>query len=517
MESHSPNSSDDPEWEDVVETPASDSDTSEDDEDLEFYDLDEEEEEEQEQESHHDLQDQRASHPPPTPPRIFTHLFLRESSPFAWAAPRRQQSLLTQFLPSSVPSRVWKFNAKPYCAQFSYDGSLFYAATQDFNIHLYNPLLDFSKIATIKAHPGRWTITDCDLSKDSRSLFYSSIHDTIFYVNLSPFVDSANDAFGCSTMDSSSPATHIPLSLGDDCGVWSIRVSDDGRELVAGATDGLIYVYDIEYKRVLHRVSGHRDDVNAVTFADTSSNLLLSGSDDTTLRLWDRRSSLVSNSPAGILTGHTEGITFLTTRGRDGRTVVSNAKDQTMKVWDLRNLLTMASAREVLRVDYGTGYDYRWQPYPKARARPSHPRDVSVATYTGHSVLRTLIRCHYSPESTGYRYLYSGSADGNVCIWDPEKQPNGGEAIKVLSTPRVTPNAELTTEEEEAILRRFAPTEGALTAQDRAYFLRLLRQRQRQASGREVCVRDVSWNPGAPQIVASLWKGEEGGLESFEF
>jgi WD repeat-containing protein 23 len=38
-------------------------------------------------------------------------------------------------------------------------------------------------------------------------------------------------------------------------------------------------------------------------------------------------------------------------------------------------------------------------------------------TYRGHSVLRTLIRCHFSPaETTGAQYLYSGSADGRVHV-----------------------------------------------------------------------------------------------------
>lgn len=38
-------------------------------------------------------------------------------------------------------------------------------------------------------------------------------------------------------------------------------------------------------------------------------------------------------------------------------------------------------------------------------------------TYRGHSVLRTLIRCHFSPtETTGAQYLYSGSADGKIHV-----------------------------------------------------------------------------------------------------
>ena len=50
---------------------------------------------------------------------------------------------------------------------------------------------------------------------------------------------------------------------------------------------------------------------------------------------------------------------------------------------------------------------------------PNHPHDCSVTTYTGHRVLKTLIRCHFSPpSSTGQQYLYSGSEDGRVHIWN---------------------------------------------------------------------------------------------------
>lgn len=36
-------------------------------------------------------------------------------------------------------------------------------------------------------------------------------------------------------------------------------------------------------------------------------------------------------------------------------------------------------------------------------------------TYRGHSVLQTLVRCHFSPEfTTGQRYIYTGCAAGRV-------------------------------------------------------------------------------------------------------
>ncbi len=40
-------------------------------------------------------------------------------------------------------------------------------------------------------------------------------------------------------------------------------------------------------------------------------------------------------------------------------------------------------------------------------------------TYRGHSVLMTLIRCYFSPaETTGQQYIYTGSADGCVYVYD---------------------------------------------------------------------------------------------------
>lgn len=37
--------------------------------------------------------------------------------------------------------------------------------------------------------------------------------------------------------------------------------------------------------------------------------------------------------------------------------------------------------------------------------------------YTGHEVLRTLIRCHFSPaETTGQQYIYSGASDGRIHV-----------------------------------------------------------------------------------------------------
>lgn len=70
-----------------------------------------------------------------------------------------------------------------------------------------------------------------------------------------------------------------------------------------------------------------------------------------------------------------------------------------VKIQNNESLFLCPSSNSRLR-DYD--WDYRWMEYPSYARRLKHPHDQSLATYKGHSVLRTLIRCYFSPE---YRYF----------------------------------------------------------------------------------------------------------------
>ncbi|KAJ3277733.1 hypothetical protein HK104_003017 [Borealophlyctis nickersoniae] len=382
-----------------------------------------------------------------------------------------------RFMPNQSNDLVDRYASRAYSGQFSEDGTFFYSCTQDFRVHLYDctDVTQFRRKTVLRAEIGQWTITDCSLSAENRNLIYSSITPIVYLARVNGDLEEYD---------------HIPLDFTEphheSFGVWSVRFSGDGREIVAGASDHCIYVYDIETRKVLHRIPGHLDDVNAVCFADpTSSHVLFSGSDDDTVKVWDRRSLGRSSLPAGVFVGHTEGITFVASKG-DGRYALSNGKDQQMKLWDIRKMMDpgkYTKDRTLRPSYYGQDWDYRFMSYPGS-PEFQHPKDCSVQTYRGHSVLKTLIRCHFSPpRNTGQRYVYTGSEDGNVHIFTLE-----GELVQVLNTGK-------------AIQKNALPGDDDDEEYDEMMgFLLRLRRGNPNWSNRSV-TRDVSWHPDLPVIV----------------
>jgi WD repeat-containing protein 23 len=385
---------------------------------------------------------------------------------------RAQNSLVKHdLIPGSKADQVIIYDARCYSGQFSTDGNFFFSCGQDFRVRMYDTSNPYKwKYYKVVDNPyGSWTITDASLSTDNKWLAYSSISSVVCLAPTDP-----NDVSHPRTLDFSRLATGSGLRGYSRFAIWSIRFSGDGREIVAGTGDSSVYVYDIERNQSILRIPGHQDDVNAVCFGDAASpHILYSGSDDTTLKVWDRR-SLGEGRAAGVFLGHTEGLTYVDSKG-DGRYIISNGKDQTAKLWDLRKVMPTEQADKI-RVDhYTTGFEYRQNPFNYELWRP-HPHDCSLVTFRGHQVLKTLIRCHFSPPgSTDSRYVYSGSHDGKVYIWNLDATLKGTVDV------------------------------GKATD--------FLRRRSREdyddgfwggTNGFNTCVRDASWHPDVPMIAGML-------------
>ncbi|KAF4448125.1 LEC14B protein [Fusarium austroafricanum] len=388
----------------------------------------------------------------------------------------RNNALINQsFLPQTRAEKIVHFDDPVYSGQFSDDGNFFFACSQDFKVRMYDTSSPYNwkHYKTVSYPWGQWTLTDASLSPDNKWLAYTSIQTMVSIAPTDP-----NDTGDPYTLDLDDGPARQGWHGRRGFGIWSVRFSGDGRELVAGTSAASIVVYDIESRTVLHHVRGHQDDVNAVCFADKMSpHILYSGSDDTTIKVWDRR-SMGDNREAGAFVGHIEGLTYIDSKG-DGRYILSNGKDQSMKLWDLRMAMSTDRYTELdpTRHVSTSGFDYRGGIYDD-EDWDVHPHDNSLVTFRGHKVLRTLIRCHFSPpSSTNSRYVYSGSTDGKVYIWNMDASLAGVVDVK-QATMRTRP----------------------MDNRHRFYHFD-------EPGNWGTCVRDASWHPNAPLLVASAWNG----------
>uniref|UniRef100_A0AAY4B9K6 DDB1- and CUL4-associated factor 11 n=1 Tax=Denticeps clupeoides TaxID=299321 RepID=A0AAY4B9K6_9TELE len=346
------------------------------------------------------------------------------------------------FLPNHVAHKE-TYQQKAFCGVYSDDGNMFLSACQDQNIRLYDTSRGrFALKRTVKARDVGWSVLDVCFTPDSRCVLYSSWSD---YIHV------------CSVEGDSE--THTALDLNPDerrfC-VFSLAASTDGKEILGGANDGCLYVFDREQNKRTLKIDAHEDDVNTVAFADSSSQLLFSGSDDALCKVWDRRTLREDRpQPVGQLAGHRDGITFIHSKG-DARYLISNSKDQSIKLWDVRKFSPKEGLAASRLAVTQQNWDYRWQQVPqRALKRHKLTGDTSVMTYRGHGVLHTLIRCRFSPEfSTGQKFIYTGCSTGKVVIYD------------VLT--------------------------GCVVS---------------RLTGHDACVRDVSWHPYQDNIVSCSWDG----------
>lgn len=405
----------------------------------------------------------------------------RELGTVDYDARRRNNGLLAQsLLPTTQAENIIHYDDPVYSGQFSDDGNFFYSVCQDFNVRMYdtsNPY-NWKHYKSVHYPWGQWTLTDASLSPDNKWLAYTSISPLVCIAPTDPL--DTGDPYNLDLSEDHQARRGNWGRPGGFTGIFSVRFSGDGRELVAGTNGDSLVVYDIESRRVLHHIEGHSNDVNAVCFADKSSpHIIYSGSDDATVKVWDRR-SMGDKREVGAFVGHVEGITYIDSKG-DGRYILSNGKDQSMKLWDLRMVMSRRQFRELdpMRHTRYSSYDYRMGRYDEEDWDP-HPHDNSVVTFRGHKVLNTLIRCHFSPpNATNSRYVYSGSRDGKVYVWNMD-----ATLARVIDVQKATKNSR---ERDGGRARRY--------------------YRFDDGGSWSTCVRDASWHPNAPFLVASAWNG----------
>lgn len=213
---------------------------------------------------------------------------------------------------------------------------------------------------------------------------------------------------------------NISLMSGHSGAVMEMHFSPDGSNLFTASTDHTLGLWDVVTGQRIKKFKGHTTFVNSVQGARRGPQMLVSGGDDSTIRLWDtrkRNNVATFNSKYQVTT-----VTFNDTAEQ----VLSGGIDNEIKVWDIRKKEILYTLRG--HTDTVTGLSLSpdgsyilsnsmdntiriWD------VRPYAPQERCVKIFTGHqhNFEKNLLKCSWSPDGSK---VAAGSADRFVYIWD---------------------------------------------------------------------------------------------------
>lgn len=208
----------------------------------------------------------------------------------------------------------------------------------------------------------------------------------------------------------------------------AVKFSPDGELLAACFSSGLIRVYKAETGSEVTTLTGHAKGVNDIAFSPIDSNVLVSCSDDLTVRLW----SISKKKCIRILKKHTYHATKVCFSSK-GNLLISGAADETLVVWDLtsgKSLKTLAAHSDPVSslcltpddsIIISSSYDGLMRLFDlesgqclKTLVYNSSTHGTATAS-TNDVVNFPVSQVRMTPNG---KYILSSSLDGKIRLWD---------------------------------------------------------------------------------------------------
>ncbi|GAD93940.1 WD repeat protein [Paecilomyces variotii No. 5] len=182
--------------------------------------------------------------------------------------------------------------------------------------------------------------------------------------------------------------------------------------------------------RCASAISGHGEAILATQFSPISSSTMVSGSGDSTARVWD----CDTGTPKHTLKGHTSWV-LAVSYSPNGLIIATGSMDNTVRLWDAKKGQSLGNA---LRGHTKWITSLAWEPYHSQE--PGRPRLASASKdstvriwdvvtkkidtlLTGHKGSVTCVRWG------GIGKVYTASHDKTIKIWNPKD----GSLIQTLS------------------------------------------------------------------------------------
>ncbi|KAG4166824.1 hypothetical protein ERO13_A13G156800v2 [Gossypium hirsutum] len=118
---------------------------------------------------------------------------------------------------------------------------------------------------------------------------------------------------------------------GHDGPVMGMACHGSGGLLATSGADRKVLVWDVDGGFCTHYFKGHKGVVTSIMFhPDVNKSLLFSGSDDTTVRVWD----LLAKKCVAVLEKHFSAVSSMAV-SEDGWTLLTAGRDKVVNLWDL--------------------------------------------------------------------------------------------------------------------------------------------------------------------------------------
>ena len=216
------------------------------------------------------------------------------------------------------------------------------------------------------------------------------------------------------------------LLTGHTAPVRCVSFNSNGTMLVSGSNDNTVRLWDVTTRMLKATFTGHEGPVNSVHFSPDDT-MVASGSNDNSVGLWD-----VATETRKATLWHSDDVNSVKFRPPDGATLASAGDDNYVRLWDIRTLTQKATLERFS----GDVYSISFSPdgttlAPGADGHYASLWDVGtgrlLAALKPEQGQGSVLRVGFSRDGNT---LACSSPDGTLRLWDVATRTENATLIK---------------------------------------------------------------------------------------